>query len=362
MDDRRFNPIHMKKLCLVLPSLSGGGMERVMSELAWFFVRKKYVETHLILLSRCAKFYTMPPEVVIHEPKFEFNNKLRILHTIRTINYLRQKVKYLKPDAILSFGEMYNSFVLLSTILMKIKIIVSDRSKPDKKWGLLHEWLRKILYIKATGIISQTRYSKDFLKSITKHQNIIVIPNPVMTFKQTNEKKQNIILNVGRLISSKRIDLLLDVFASCKFEDWKLWIIGDGPERRRLEEKSFELGIHNYVTFWGNRKDIETFYSKAKIFAFTSNSEGFPNALLEAMAAGLACISFDCIAGPSDLINDGENGYLIKNGNIKDYLTKLNNLINSPELIEQFSKRSIITTQEFEINKIGNKYFNYLFL
>ena len=352
----------MKKLCLVLPSLTGGGMERVMTELAWFFVTKENIETHLILLARCAKFYTMPPEVIIHEPEFEFNNKLRIIHTIRTIFYLRRKIKFLKPDSILSFGEMYNSFVLLSTLLLKIRIIVSDRSKPDKKWGMLHEYLRKFLYIKATGIISQTNYSKDFLKSVTKHQNIVIIPNPVMPFKQLNEEKQNIILNVGRLISTKRIDLLLDIFANSKFEDWKLWIVGDGPERKNLENKSFDLGIQNNVTFWGNKKDIEMFYSKAKIFAFTSNSEGFPNALLEAMSAGLACISFDCIAGPSDLINNGENGYLIKNGDVNDYLLKLNSLINSPELVEQFSKSSVISTKEFEINKIGNKYFNYLFL
>jgi GalNAc-alpha-(1->4)-GalNAc-alpha-(1->3)-diNAcBac-PP-undecaprenol alpha-1,4-N-acetyl-D-galactosaminyltransferase len=183
-----------------------------------------------------------------------------------------------------------------------------------------------------------------------------------MPFKQLNEEKQNIILNVGRLIGTKRIDLLLDIFANSKFEDWKLWIVGDGPERKNLEKKSFDLDIQNYVTFWGNKKDIEVFYSKARIFAFTSNSEGFPNALLEAMSAGLACISFDCIAGPSDLINNGENGYLIKNGDVKDYLIKLNSLINSPELIEQFSKSSVISTKEFEINKIGNKYFNYLFL
>jgi GalNAc-alpha-(1->4)-GalNAc-alpha-(1->3)-diNAcBac-PP-undecaprenol alpha-1,4-N-acetyl-D-galactosaminyltransferase len=351
----------MKKLCLVLPSLSGGGMERVMTELAWFFVTKENVETHLILLAKCAKFYSLPPEVIIHEPEFEFNNKFRIFYTIKTIYYLRRKIILLKPDAVLSFGEMYNSFVLLSTLLLKIKIIISDRSKPDKKWGLLHDNLRKILYARATGIISQTNYSKEFLIDITKHKNIIVIPNPVKPFKQSGELKQNIILNVGRLINSKRIDLLLDIFAKCNYGNWKMWIVGEGPERKVLEQRSLDLGIENSVTFWGNRQDIEIFYSKAKIFAFTSNSEGFPNALLESMAAGLACISFDCVTGPADLIKEGENGFLVKNNDINDYLNKLNNLIISPALIEKFSKNSIISTQEYEINKIGNKYFKYIF-
>jgi GalNAc-alpha-(1->4)-GalNAc-alpha-(1->3)-diNAcBac-PP-undecaprenol alpha-1,4-N-acetyl-D-galactosaminyltransferase len=351
----------MKKLCLVLPSLSAGGMERVMTELAWFFVPKNDLETHLILFSRGPKFYNMPPSVTIHQPDFEFNNKLRLYYTFRMIYYLRREIKLLRPNAVLSFGEMYNSFVLISTLLLKINIFVSDRSKPDKKWGFFHEYLRKFIYKKATGIISQTNYSKDFLYRVTKHQNIEVIPNPVSPFKQLNEVKQNIILNVGRLINSKRIDLLLNIFAECKCKDWKLWIVGDGPERKNLEKKSFELGIQNYVTFWGNKKDIEMFYSKAKIFAFTSNSEGFPNALLEAMSLGLACISFNCIAGPSDLIIDNENGFLIRNFDVKDYLTKLNILMNSPMLIEKFSKNSIISSQEFNINKIGNKYFNYIF-
>jgi glycosyltransferase involved in cell wall biosynthesis len=361
MDDRRFDSINMKKLCLILPSLAPGGMERVMTELAWFLVTKNNLEIHLILLSNVNKFYSLPQEVVIHEPDFKFDNKLRLYNTFRTIIYLRREVKILRPDAILSFGEMYNSFVLISTLFLKIRIFISDRSKPDKKWGLLHDLLRKIIYIKATGIISQTNYSRDFLRRVTRHPSIEVIPNPVTPFKQLNEDKQNIILNVGRLINTKRIDLLLNIFSKCKFKDWKLWIVGDGPERKILEKKSIDLGIEENVSFWGNIKDIELFYAKAKIFAFTSNSEGFPNALLEAMSAGLACISFDCVAGPSDLINDDENGFLIKNGDTDDYLLKLNCLMNSVDLVDKFSKNSIVSAQEFNINKIGNNFFNYIF-
>jgi GalNAc-alpha-(1->4)-GalNAc-alpha-(1->3)-diNAcBac-PP-undecaprenol alpha-1,4-N-acetyl-D-galactosaminyltransferase len=350
----------MKKICLVIPSLQAGGMERVMSELANYFCTKSGIAVHLIILAKSEIFFDLSPQIIVHMPAFYFNQKFRLFFIIKTLFFLRNLFLAIRPDAVLSFGEMYNSFVLLASIHLKTRVFVSDRSKPDKPWGRFHELLRKKLYPLAHGIIAQTSYSKDYLKKLTAHQNIKVIPNPVKIIESKLNEKQNIILNVGRLIPSKRIDIIIDIFSKLNCDNWRLWIVGDGPQEKILKNQTARLGMENKVVFWGRQKNVENFYSKAKLFAFTSISEGFPNALMEAMACKSACIAFDCVTGPSDLIKDGVNGFLVPILNIQEYTEKLETLTKRPELIEMFSERAFLTVQELKIDSIGDQYLNFL--
>ncbi len=349
-----------KKICLVLPSLKVGGMERVMTELAEYFTVQKGVETHLIVMTRSEHFYAANSNVILHQPSFVFNIKYRTYYNIKTILFLRRTVKSLKPNSILSFGETYNSFVLLATLWLGSKVFVSDRSKPDKAWGKFHEALRKILYPRSFGIVAQTQFSKTYLHSITRHKNIRVVPNPIRPFPMEVSQKEKIILSVGRLISTKRTDILLDVFAKLDNQEWKLWIVGDGPRREILEQTTKELGISDRVKFWGTQKELEQFYSVAAVFAFTSVSEGFPNVLLEAMSAGLACISFNCVAGPSDIIEDGVNGLLIPEVDAKEYQIKLQQLVNDDRLCKRLSAEALKRTEAFHIDIVGEQYLNFL--
>lgn len=349
-----------KTICLVIPSFQAGGMERVMSELASFFSEKSDVDTYLIIYTKGEKFFRVPENIHLIEPDFIYKKSKKFFYTVKTLWFLRKNLKIIKPDAVLSFGETYNSFVLLSALFLKTRIFVSDRSKPDKSWGIFHETLRKLIYKKATGIISQTSFSKYFLGRETKHKNIAVIPNPVRPLKTPSTLQNKVILTVGRLIPTKKIDLLLHIFAEVKSNDWTLWIIGDGPEKHGLEELAFKLGVNERVKFWGYQKDMETFYSHASIFAFTSVSEGFPNALLEAMAAGLPCISFDCVAGPSDLINNGENGFLIPLMDTVAYKKQLNYLIENEKVRLSMGKKAYEKSKEYELMKIGNAYLKFL--
>jgi GalNAc-alpha-(1->4)-GalNAc-alpha-(1->3)-diNAcBac-PP-undecaprenol alpha-1,4-N-acetyl-D-galactosaminyltransferase len=351
----------MKKICLVIPDLSKGGMERVMSELANFFCNYSDTSVKIILLTnRSAVFYKIKPEIDIIRPKFTFRNKWRLFYTLRTLFYLRRKIKEMQPDSVLSFGETYNSFVLLSLLFLRINVFVSDRSKPDKRWGVVQESLRRMLYPKAKGIISQTRYSRDYLLRETGHQNIQVIPNPVKSNDIVPKERQNVILNVGRIIQSKRLDLLFNIFSNTVGEGWELWLVGDdeAEEKNNLLELARQLNIFDKVRFWGKQEDIDNFYLSASIFAFTSESEGMPNVLLEAMAAGCACISFDCVAGPSDIIDDGINGYLVDLYDLDNYTLKLNKLISDPQLRKLFSEKAMSRAKDFHIDIIGDKYYN----
>lgn len=352
-----------KKLCLIVPDLAKGGMERVMSELANFFYKEKRASVIIVLFKRQSEiFYDVDRDVPIIKPGFDFRNKLRIFFTIRTLFFFRNVIKRYDPDAILSFGETYNSFVLLSALFLDKRVYVSDRSRPDKYWGLIHENLRRILYPTAAGIISQTNYSREFLSKKIKHQNIQVIPNPLRKVINTKCERKNVILNVGRIIRSKRLDLLLNIFSKCINTNWELWVVGEDEsgEKDKLLKLSNDLKINQKVIFWGKQERIDDFYSMAKIFAFTSESEGLPNVLLEAMSAGLACISFDCIAGPKDLITDGETGYIVKMYDCEEYIIKLDRLLSDSQIRQKFSENARKKSEDYDINVIGEKYYNFL--
>ncbi len=126
-------------------------------------------------------FYDIPNSVNVYRPSFTFNNKYRFIHTLRTIVFLRKKIKKLNPPVILSFGELWNNMVLLSAYGLKTPVYVSDRAQPDKSLGRLHDYLRRWLYPKAKGIILQSEKAKNnFINNISgKNKSIRVIGNPI---------------------------------------------------------------------------------------------------------------------------------------------------------------------------------------
>lgn len=355
--------LEMQKLVLAIPSLQAGGMERVMTEVANYLVTKKDYEITLVLYGISREvFYDLHPNVQIVKPKFEFDNSKRLLSTIKTLIFLRRTFNFLKPNRILSFGEYWNNFVMLAVLGTPHQVILSDRSQPDKKIGFFQELLRKWLYPKAKGIIAQTSKAHDIYKGIYKHYNIQTIGNPIRQIYSSDLTiRENIIVSVGRLIKSKNHDALIRIFAKLEnAQQWRLIIVGydhlGQANQEKLEALARELGVFDRVIFAGKQKEVEQFYLKSKIFAFTSSSEGFPNVLGEAMSAGLPVISYDCVAGPSDLIDDGENGYLIPLHNEQVYLQKLQKMIDEPELLNKFGKKSLEKIQQFSPEKILEKF------
>ncbi len=305
------------RICLAIPSLQPGGMERVMSEIAWDFSKREKVELHLLMFGRERDvFYDIPENMTVHKPDFKFNNSLRTLSTLRTIGYIRKEIKKINPDSVLSFGNYWNNLVLLSCLGLKYPIFVSDRSKPDKNLGRTQNWLRKKLYPKAAGVIAQTQKAKDIYQKMYRNDNMVVIGNPIRELSPNNGiEKEKIVLSIGRLINTKHYDRLIDVFSQINAPDWKLVIIGGDALKLHNSEKYRQqverLGLQERVILTGTLKNVDDYLHKSSIFVFPSSSEGFPNVVGEAMAAGLPVVSYDCVAGPSDMIEDGGNGYLV---------------------------------------------------
>lgn len=350
-----------KRICLAIPSLNVGGMERVMVEIARYIRNHSTYQVTIIKLVRTEKnFYQVPEGVKLIEPDFFFNRKLRIYHSLKLLVYLIKTIRREKPQSVLSFGEMYNSFVLLSSFFTSAQYYVSDRSQPDRKWGFFHEKMRQLVYGRADGIVAQTSYSKAFFERELNHKNIRVIPNPGRDHDYQMAEKKNVVLYVGRLIPNKKVDVLLEIFNRAAQPNWELWIVGDGPEREKLENQLQSLTQKEQIKLWGARKDIEDFYSQAKIFAFTSISEGFPNVLIEAQSFAVPCVSFDCVAGPSDIIQDGENGYLIPLNDAETFAQRLSQLMQDENLRVRMAVQSLEDSKKYKTDVVAEQFLKFI--
>ncbi len=356
-----------KKICLVIPSLHPGGMERVMSELANFFVNLPNTEVDLVLYGlKRDIFYALDEKVSVHRPGFEFNNQRRLWHTFKTLFYLRKQVKKLQPDTVLSFGEVWNNFVLLACLGLHTPLFISDRCQPDKQWSWLQRNLRKWLYPCATGIIAQTQKAKDIYQQLFHHPNIAVIGNPIRTIiPDPNIKKENIVLSVGRLIKTKHHDELIRMFARLNPPNWKLVIVGGDALKQQnsvqLQALIDELGMFNKVELAGKRADVDDFYRKSQIFAFTSSSEGFPNVIGEAMSAGLPVVAYDCVAGPSDLIEHEKTGFLVPLHDTTTFIHHLKCLIENADLRENVAaKARERVCFNYAIEKVALSFYQFI--
>lgn len=356
----------MKKICLIIHSLGIGGMERVMSQLTTNFTKRANTQVDLILIGRGREVvYSVHPSVNIHRPAFQFDNSRRTLDTVRTILYLRKKVKEIDPDTILSFGEYWNNLVLLSLYGLSYPVFISDRSEPNKDLGRIQNFMRNLLYPKAAGYIAQTEEAKNVCLSKGWNNNIRVIGNPIREI-QTNGRveKENIVLTVGRLIKTKHFDQLIRMFTDIGNPDWKLVIVGGDAKKQNLSEELnqlvHELGAEDYIYLEGEQEDIDSYYRKSKIFAFTSSSEGFPNVIGEALSAGLPVVSYDCVAGPADMIEDGKNGFLIPEGDENAFKSKLSLLMQSGNLRKELNRNSRIKIKDYNIENISNKYYEFI--
>jgi GalNAc-alpha-(1->4)-GalNAc-alpha-(1->3)-diNAcBac-PP-undecaprenol alpha-1,4-N-acetyl-D-galactosaminyltransferase len=355
-----------KKLCLVIPSLQAGGMERVMSELADYFVSKGGIEVHLVLYGIGREvFYPLSEKIHLHRPPFSFNKRMRLLSTLRTLFFLRRTVKVMAPEAILSFGELWNSFVLLGLMGLKWPVYISDRCSPERPYHSFHTFLRKWLYPRATGIIAQTGKAREIYFKQFRHNNIRVLGNPIREVENIEGvQKEQMVLMVGRLIRTKHQDELIELFLKIGMPGWKLVIVGYDHLKQnnlqRLQDLITRNGAGDRVFLEGKQSRVDEYYARSRIFAFTSSSEGFPNVIGEAMSAGVPVVAFDCVAGPSELIRDGQNGFLVPVFDYQLFGERLETLMGDPGMQEAFGRQAREDIRAFSIETIGEGFLEFI--
>lgn len=350
----------VKKICFIGGGLQGGGQERSLTILANYLASNNY-KVSIINLFRTEQFYELECSIEVFWPKINRAKHHRLIYALLVLPYLRRTIKILKPDVLLSYGEWFNPFVIFSTRFLGLPLYVFDRMGPEMKLDTLVSITRNALYKFASGIIVQTSTANKIIAEKTGNRNIAVIPNPVTVIDANTSVKKKQIVSVGRLSREKGHIILIRAFATLKQLDWSLHLVGDGPERSSLEKEAFSLGISERVKFYGQKKEFSNILGESDIFVLASFYEGFPNALIEAMSVPLACISSNCVAGPSDIIEEGVNGILIEPGNVEALASALNHLIENPSLREKMASKAYNIRETLALDKIVQQYLNFIF-
>ncbi|RZK48110.1 MAG: glycosyltransferase family 4 protein, partial [Pedobacter sp.] len=346
----------MKDVCFVTPGLRRGGMERVLCELANYGVSKG-IKVAIICLIPCEIGYELDQKVTVYMPKL--THKRGILFKLKIFQFLFQTLKVLRPSVVLGFSEVFNPLSIVACKLLSIKVYVSDRSNPLRVHKRIDRLLRKFTYPFAMGLIAQTERAKNIFISRKYNTNIKVIPNPIKQFNNDNfNSSLKAIIHVGSLIPRKNQSELIKIFDRAGLQDWKLYLVGNGPMKQDLLHLIKRLNLKERVFLVGEVSNIDEWLSKGSIFAFCSLAEGFPNALNEAMAFPLAVISYDCPTGISELIEDNVNGYIIPMHDQETFCKRLQLLANDEELRLKFMRNSIQNRKKYSSDMIGDMYFN----
>lgn len=330
----------MKKVVLINNGLSGGGTERASISFAHYLLKQGFDVT-ILALYKSVPFYKLNPRVQFIEPEFSREHLYTYSYILKMMNYVRQHIKTLKPDSVLSYNEWTNAYILLACFGLRTPVYVSERMHPKAKLPLPTELLRKWLYPRASGIITQTSFGKKVLQERTRAKNITVVPNAVKIIEPKNVPKKKQIISIGRLEKVKGHRFLIEAFTLVEDKDWTLCIIGDGSQRLILEKLAAELNIRNRVKFKGHQLDLRKELSESEIFVLPSIKEGFPNALIEAMSVPLACISGDYYDGEHDLVRHEVNGLLFPPSDSTSLGKALNRLTTDSNLRDRLKNEAV---------------------
>lgn len=342
------------KLCFIIYSLGNGGAERVLTTLANYFINE--YEITIIIFNDEKSFYSVDERIKIVPLSSNKNSKNifdAIKNNISTIIKLTKTIKKVNSDVVISFMTTSNILSILACKILNKPIIISERTNYDFLSLEIWKKIRKIIYPFCNHLVVQSSYD---LEKYNFVKNVSIIENPlfIKDFSEQIERKKYF-LAVGRLDKVKGFDMLIEAYSKLN-TTWKLKIVGEGNERKYLEEQIERLVLTDKVELLGRKNDVEKYYYEAGIFILSSRMEGYPNALIEAMACGCPCISFDCKTGPSSIIKNNINGILIENENIDELSNAMNELCLSEENRDKLSIKALEIRENLDIKNISEKW------
>ena len=341
-------------ITFLLASLGSGGAERVVSLLANKMVERGH-QLEIICLKFNDVYYQTDSRVKVTLAMEQTTNRLT------EVFWLRKYLKKQNPDVVIPFTEGVYCFTILSLLGTGIPIIASERLDPAVM-SQTRKFLKKLLLPYADWLVVQTQSIKEYFpKKIQAKTSIIYNPVNDEVFHQIengelkieNGERVNCIISVGRLYPQKNQEMMIRAFAKVadEFPDWQLVIYGEGPLRESLELIVESLEMQGRVLLPGRTEYVIEELRKSKIFCMSSDYEGMSNSMIEAICVGLPIITTD-VSGVKELVEVGVNGFVVPCGDVDKLSTSFEKLMNSGQLINDFSKSSYAKRELFKIDSI----------
>lgn len=363
--------IHMEfdsrtRLAFVINSLGVGGAQRALSNMACHWASAG-VPVRIYTFERSAgQDFHLPREVELR--CLDCRKGGKISANLRRVRALRLALKEQPADVVISFQDVTNVISILACMGTGVRVIGAERTDPSMhRIGKVWEVLRTMTYPFAGRIVFQTSRAMESMPRRVV-SNSVVIPNPVVAPDCPRQKREKVICSLGRLAPEKGYGNLIAAFskAADTHPEWTLELLGDGPQRVDLEALAQSAGLSARVIFRGHTAEPARELARAGIFVLSSEYEGFPNAMCEAMACGLPAVAFDCPSGPGDIIRHGVDGYLVPPGDVDGLAERLDILmandekcaamgLRAREIIERFSMITVMNAWEELIVRVMGK-------
>lgn len=355
----------MKKIAFFGGDISHtGGTERVSIALANYLVKQGY---QVVIISLSGN---TPPKFPVDDSiklVSLFDKKRRFsLAYFSVVFRLRRVLMKESIDVLIDVDTMLALFSSTALLGTKIKHISWEHFNYKSNLTIKSRKIaRKVAAKYADAVVTLTEKDREYWLEENKYpEKIISIPNPLPFEPQSKltKKHSKKVLALGRLTYQKGFDLLLDIWAKVEETNnsWVLIIAGDGEDKILLLDKIKKLSLKN-VELLPSTSHVNYLYNQSSLYVMTSRFEGFPMVLLEAKASGLPIIAYDCDTGPSELIMDNEDGYLVPFADSNTFIEKLLFLMNDEDLREAMSLKSLENAEKYKIDvTIGNKWKNII--
>lgn len=350
------------KICFFCGNIEGrGGTERVTTLIANELKSRGYDISILSYLGGRKSGFKLNKEIQVFTlVKDESIDNSKMKRNLFPIYFLYKFIKKEKIDIIIDVDILLSLYTIKLKCITNIKVVSWEHFNLSNNNGVKKRDIARLLASKYSNkVVVLTEEDKGAYEEKFKNvKNIECIYNPT-SFKVLNDnvEREKKIISVGRLTKVKGFDLLLDAWAKIEklHVDWKLQVIGSGECYKELSYQISTLGLDN-VELLPFKENIEEYYKSASIYVMASRNEGFPMVLLEAQSFGLPIISFDCKTGPREIITNGKDGILVKDGDVNKLACSISELIRNEKLLKMYSENSKANVERFSVEVIVDKW------
>lgn len=354
-----------RPVALVVSSMRAGGAERVLAGMANYWVsrgRVVYVVSFADPEER--PFYRLEPGVgysALNLLGASAGPVSGLYRNLKRVARLRRELKRIQPAVVISFMTETSALTLFAAMETGLPVLVSEHTDPfANPIGPVWRLLSKLAYRRARFIVVLSSHAAGYFNDAA---NVRVIPNPVQPCNDEDQSTESVsrgktILAVGRLGPEKCYDLLIEAFAALgrRLADWRLVILGEGPERLSLERLAAERGVEERLDLPGTVADPRPYMRMAGMFVLCSRIEGFPMSLCEAMACGMPVVATAYNDGVHDLIEDGDNGLIVPKNDMNALAGAIERLAKDAELRSRLGKRAVAVADRFSPDWIMSRW------